>query len=263
MAIDPYTAPKARVEDVQTAAVKGEFIAGGQAVAADHGWQWIVAGWGLFKRQPGTWILLVVVLLVITILIALIPILGNIAGNVLGPVFGGGILLGCRALDRGDELELGHLFAGFRDQFGKLALVGLLYLVALFVIVLVSALVAGIGVGAAFRGMGGGGDIARGAIGVSAMLLALLIGLALLVPVAMAMWFAPSLIVFNDYGVTDALTASFNGCMKNIVPFTIYGLIFVGFAIVATIPLGLGWLVLLPTLAASLYASYRDIYYAG
>ncbi len=263
MATDPYTAPKARVEDVPAAAAEGEFIADGQAVAAGHGWQWIVASWELFKRQPGTWILLVLVLLVLTFLVALIPIIGHVAGNLLGPVFGGGILLGCRALDRGDALELGHLFAGFREQFGKLALVGLLYLVALFVIVVVAALIGGIGVGAALRGFGGGGDIARGAVGVSAVLLALLIGLALLVPVAMAMWFAPSLIVFNDYGVTDAFTASFNACLKNIVPFTIYGLIFIGLGIVASIPLGLGWLVLLPMLAASVYTSYRDIYYAG
>jgi len=36
----------------------------------------------------------------------------------------------------------------------------------------------------------------------------------------------------------------------------------VGFVlmIVATIPLGLGWLVLGPVLAASIYASYKDIY---
>ncbi len=262
MTTDPYAAPKARVADVPAAAAEGEFIAGGQAVAAGHGWQWIVAGWELFKRRPGTWILLIVVLIVVTILLAFIPIIGNIAGNVLGPVFGGGILLGCRELDRGGELELGHLFAGFRDQFGKLALVGLLYFVAVFAVVVVAALVGGIGVGTAMRGLGGG-EVAPGAVGVSAILLALLIGLALLVPIAMAMWFAPSLIVFNDYGVTDALTASFNGCLKNIWPFTIYGLIFLGFAIVATIPLGLGWLVLLPTLAASVYTGYRDIYYAG
>jgi hypothetical protein len=32
-------------------------------------------------------------------------------------------------------------------------------------------------------------------------------------------------------------------------------------AIVATIPLALGWLVLGPVLAATMYASYRDIFY--
>ena len=35
---------------------------------------------------------------------------------------------------------------------------------------------------------------------------------------------------------------------------TIYGLIFIGLAIVASIPLGLGWLVLAPVMAGSWYA---------
>jgi uncharacterized membrane protein len=76
------------------------------------------------------------------------------------------------------------------------------------------------------------------------------------------MWFAAALIVFQDYGIVDALGTSFRGCLKNIVPFLIYGVILFGFAIVASIPFALGWLALGPTLAASVYTGYRDIYYA-
>ena len=49
---------------------------------------------------------------------------------VLGPVFAGGVMLGCKALDEGGELELGHLFAGFKEKLGTLAAVGAIYLVA-------------------------------------------------------------------------------------------------------------------------------------
>jgi uncharacterized membrane protein len=48
--------------------------------------------------------------------------------------------------------------------------------------------------------------------------------------------------------------------MRNIVPFLLYGLVGVGLAIVATIPLLLGWLVLGPLTIASLYTGYCDIY---
>jgi hypothetical protein len=34
------------------------------------------------------------------------------------------------------------------------------------------------------------------------------------------------------------------------------------FGIVASIPAGLGWLVLMPVTAASVYTAYRDIYFA-
>jgi uncharacterized membrane protein len=53
---------------------------------------------------------------------------------------------------------------------------------------------------------------------------------------------------------------SFTGCLRNIVPFLVYGVVMLGLGIVACIPLMLGWLVLGPVLAASLYTSYKDIY---
>jgi uncharacterized membrane protein len=49
--------------------------------------------------------------------------------------------------------------------------------------------------------------------------------------------------------------------VKNILPFLIYGLISLGFGILASIPLGLGWLVLAPVIGTSIYTSYRDIYF--
>jgi uncharacterized membrane protein len=44
------------------------------------------------------------------------------------------------------------------------------------------------------------------------------------------------------------------------VPFLIYGIIMLVLSILATIPLGLGWLVLGPVAVASVYVAYRDIY---
>ena len=58
----------------------------------------------------------------------------------------------------------------------------------------------------------------------------------------------------------DAMRLSFNGCLSNVVPFLVYGLVGVVLAIVATIPLALGWLVLGPVTVTSLYTSYCDIY---
>ncbi len=260
MATDPYTAPRSRVADVPAAGAEGAFSADPRPVPAGHGWTWITDGWELFKRQPGTWILLLIVFILISVAIALIPILGSIASNLLWPVFAGGVMLGCRELAQGGELAVGHLFAGFRDHFGKLVVIGILYLVALIAIVLVAFMItgAGIGFGALMGGDPGGAEMS-----VRAILLTALIVLALIVPVVMAMWFAPTLVVLNDLGIGDAIRASFRACLRNVIPFLVYGAIGLGLAIVASIPLGLGWLVLGPTLAGSVYASYRDIFYAG
>ena len=53
---------------------------------------------------------------------------------------------------------------------------------------------------------------------------------------------------------------SFAGCLKNIVPFLVYGIVSMLLMVVATIPIFLGWLVLWPTVMGSVYASYRDIF---
>jgi len=53
---------------------------------------------------------------------------------------------------------------------------------------------------------------------------------------------------------------SFRGCLKNIIPFIIYGLVMFLAACVALIPFGLGMLVWIPVAVASNYVGYRRIF---
>jgi uncharacterized membrane protein len=263
MATDPYAAPRARVADVPAAAgPDAAFIPQGRAVRAGRGWTWFTDAWALFREQPGTWVLIMVVFVAVSIVIGIVPVLGSLAGYVLGPIFAGGLMLGCHELARGGELRLGHLFAGFRDRLGPLALLGVAYLVMVLVALVVAFAAAGAGLGLGWLlGMGGGDALPTG-IGTTSILLAVLVALALMIPAAMAIWFAPALIVLNDFGVGDALKVSFVASLKNFVPFLVYGAVFVGLAIVASVPLMLGWLALGPTIVASVYTAYRDIFYA-
>lgn len=258
MTTDPYAAPKSRVADVSTA-LAGHFLPEGRSVPGGRGWSWIAEGWGLFMRQPGVWILMIVVLFLIFLVLALIPFIGNVATPLLGPVFTGGIMLGCRALERGEDLQIAHLFAGFREHAGTLVLIGLFYMLATFAAVFIAALIGGVGFGALI----GFGDpsTASGARGAMAFIIAALVMLALMVPAAMAIWFAPALVVLNDATASESLLSSFFACLKNIVPYLVYAVILFVLAIAASIPFGLGWFALGPTLAASMYTAYRDIYY--
>jgi hypothetical protein len=56
------------------------------------------------------------------------------------------------------------------------------------------------------------------------------------------------------------MRTSFFACVKNIVAFQIYLLVLVGLTITAMIPYGLGFFVLVPTVFASIYTSYMDIF---
>ncbi len=252
---NPYAAPKAAVSD-ETVIIAADFVPGGQSRPAGNGWTWIAEGWEIFRRQPGMWIGIILLMFVIFVAAALIPIFGGLLLSLFGPVFAAGLVTGAKALDTGGELELGHLFAGFREKTGTLIGVGALYLAATLVMMLVVGLIMGVGM---FTMMGGGDAAAAAALGMT-MVLAMLVMFALLLPAIMAVWFAAPLVVFHDHGAIDALKGSFFGCLKNILPFLIYGLILMVASFIATIPLLLGWLVLGPVIAASVYTAYRDIY---
>jgi uncharacterized membrane protein len=94
----------------------------------------------------------------------------------------------------------------------------------------------------------------------SSSLSALLVALSLSIPLMMAAWFAPLLVIFKNMTALEAMRISFFACVKNIVAFQIYGFILIVLTILATMPYGLGLFVLVPTLFASIYASYQDIF---
>ncbi len=233
-----------------------EDVSSGRSVGAGQGWTWIADGFGLFKKAPGIWIALVVVLIVILAVLAFIPLLGAVATFLLMPLFVGGLILGCRALQGGGELELSHLFAGFKTHTANLIVLGALAIGGWIIVML--PVVAIVGVGAFFGAMRG--DAAGMAAMGGSFLLAWLVAMALSIPIYMALWFAPALVVLRGRAPVAALQESFLGCLKNIGPFLIYGIVMLVLSIFATIPFLLGWLVLGPVAIASVYVSYRDIY---
>ena len=239
----------------------GTPVAGGRAVAARRGWDWVAAGWALFRKQPRIWLAWVAVLVAIIVgLLMAHPLGGRLLLIGLGPLLMAGIASGCRELDEGRAMKFGHLFAGFGAAAGRLAAVGAICAIATVVIVLGVVSASGVDL-SAFRG--GQNVAAMPPAQLMAVLLAMLIILGLLTPVAMAAWFAPLLVVFHDRTATGAMRESFVASLRNIMPMLVYGVVILVLIVPATLPALLGWLILLPVLAASVYASYKDIFSAA
>ena len=226
-----------------------------RSVDAGSGWDWIRGGFGLFRQNPVIWIALFFIYLLVCMALSIVPVVGPIVLNLLAPVFMAGFMLGCQALESGEELEINHLFAGFKQNTSQLITVGGLYLAGIIMIVgLMFAMTGG-----AVLAMGQQGQ-AMGAAVSADMLPAALVALALLLPLIMAYWFAPTLVVFHGISAVDAMKLSFTACLRNILPFTVYSLISMVLLLLAAIPLGLGLLVMIPTMTASLYVSYKDVF---
>ena len=244
--------------DAASRPANGERQFEGHRVAAGRGWDWIVQAYALFRLQPGIWILMTVALAVLFILVGMVPVVGSFASALLLPIFGGGLMLGCKDLERDGQFEFEHLFAGFTQKTGDLVMVGAFSLFGWVVTFFVVASVIGGGV---FVGIARGGIEGAG-ISLAAMLIAALLAAGLSVPLYMATWFAPALIVLGGMSAGAALKASFFACLRNWMPFLVYSFALLFLGVAAAIPLGLGYLVLVPVLAASVYAAYQDIFEA-
>jgi uncharacterized membrane protein len=230
-----------------------------RGVASDRGIGWWSESWALFTKNAGMWIVLGLVFCVILLVLGFIPFLGSIATSLLLPAFMGGWMITARKVEGGGTIEVGDLFAGFKDKLNPLLVLGALLLAAGLVIVIAMSV---LGFGAALGvGLGGASNSTAGVLaGAMAGLLALLVGLALSVPVGMALWFAPALVVFDDVAPIDAAKASFAASLRNIVPSLIYGIVMFLACIVAAIPFGLGFIVLVPVAMLSVYVSYREVF---
>ncbi len=237
-----------------------------RSLPAGQGAAWWSEGWQVFMAAPGTWIGLIVVFILLMVAMAFVPVVGSLAESVLAPVFGGGIALGCHALAKGRPLTIGHLFEGFQGgRFMPLFIVGLIYLGAMFVLWIgVVAVVLGVAGGAGlFSALSSDASQMGVALMSSIGLVALVVVPIALVAVAaltMAYWFAPPLIVLNGEEPIAAMKKSFRACWQNVGATLVYGLIGIGLAIVASIPFGLGWILLAPVMAGSWYASWRETF---
>jgi hypothetical protein len=251
--LNPYRAPQASVAD--EAHSDGNLRAQPRSVSPGQGLQWIIEGFGLFRQAPIPWIVIIVVAFVLLAGVGFIPFVGQLASPFLSLLLAGGVIQGCRALDRDEELTIGHLFLGFQTHLAPLVIVAALYIAAMIVMMILAGVV---GFGSVMGLMRGGAGTAGGAA--SGVAIVVLVIMALMIPVAMAMWFAPSLIVLNDLAPLEAMKRSFAGCIRNILPLLLYLVIMFVLAFVASLPLLLGWLVLGPVFAGSIYRSYHDIF---
>jgi len=229
-----------------------------RVVPARQGWQWIVESFVLFRRQPLVWILLLAAMAVIWIASTLLQPIGPLAISLLSPIFLAGLMNACRVTDSGREPDISHLFSAFRSHAAPLVTIGGVYLVGNIIAVgIVFMIAGGDTISALLAKNRTEADVATALRGLS---MGLAVGTAVFMPVVMAAWFAPLLVVFHDLTPLAAMKSSFLASWRNLMPFTVYGAAMLLLWILASIPLMLGFVVLLPVMACSVYTGYKDIY---
>lgn len=230
-----------------------------RSVAAGRGWAWIVEAFRLFRRNPLMWLILNLILIGIVWLLGKVPVAGQYVFYLLAPFFLAGLMAACRKMENGGEIEIGHLFLGFRENTAQLVTVGGIHMVGQ---VLVSGLMISIG-GPEMREIMEGGEQAAANVPPelrSRILLALTVSLALYLPLAMALWFAPTLVMLDRQPGFRALLLSLKAGLRNIMPFLVYSLASSALFVLALIPFGIGLVLWVPVMVLTMYTSWKDVF---
>lgn len=251
---NPYEPPEAELSD------PADYDLEPGKVSLGSGIHWLGRGFWHFKQNPLAWVGAIIVFILLSIVVSFIPLVGVLAINLFSPVIMAGFILGSHEQHEGGDFRVGHLFAGFSNNVGQLVLVGVIYLLGIMLI------------GASFGIIMGGTMAATGMADPNmdpealmtllgpGMTIMMLIAAALLTLLAMAYYYAPTLIAIEDLSAMKAMKLSMKACLKNWLAFIIYGLIVIVLFFIAAIPVFLGYLILIPVLQAAIYVSYRDIF---
>ena len=231
-----------------------------QHLTAGHGWTWIKQGYALFMKAPVLWIVLLLICFVAAAGLSVVPVVGEPLASLMFPVILAGLMTGCRALERGEELELAHLFSGFQQRTAQLVTLGGIALVGQFMVFGAMMMVGGATLVGILMSNHPPADPNVMMQAISGAGFAVLLGATLFSVLLMAMQFAPMLVFFDNVAPVEAMKLSFRAFLRNIWAMTVYGVVFIFMAILATIPMMLGWLVLMPLMFTSLYACYSGIF---
>ncbi len=248
-----------------------------QTLPALSGWRWITAGFAIYRRNPLTLSLLVVSYWFVIVFLNLLPLVGALAASVAIPGLSVGLMQAACNVERGQSVGIQTLFGGFRANTKTLLVLGALYLLATLAALGMSTLVDG---GELLRFMLASTREEKQALSEADFTVPALMVALLMTPVLMAWWFAPVLAAWHRLSLGRSLFFSFIACMMNWRPFLVYGLglllaavvipglvlglmliLFPGLQSFAAVLVSVAMaLIVAPTVFASFYVGYRDIF---
>jgi uncharacterized membrane protein len=229
-------------------------------VRAAQGAEWFSCGWNLFKQDFGTWFIMFLLFIVIAIVLSLIPFIGTLVLSVISPALMAGFMFSASQMDQGNEIEIAHLFQGFKDKsrINNLLTLGALYLVAQILLMIIIFALLGSN---AMVSAGEAGEFDPQTMMTGSMMISMLLISLVALIIAMAFLYATPLVMLDNMKPVESVKASFSACLQNILPLLVFGIIYLLLAIIAAIPIFLGFLILLPVSILALYCSYKSIFH--
>jgi uncharacterized membrane protein len=233
--------------------------------SAARGWIWVKQGYQLIMISPLMAITFALIGMLVMFAALKMPVIGPLLAVLLMPVVMAGYMRVCRALEEEEELELSHLFEGFKKHAARLVTLGGFSVLGLLGASATMVFIGGDALATLLESFKSANDpqmlvdaMWTAGTGVA---FSLMVGFTLVFVLMLALQYAPMLVFFNDVPPVAAMRASLTGSLRNIIPYTVYSMIMQLVALILSIlPFNIGLIVLLPLGLTSLYVSYRNIF---
>lgn len=221
--------------------------------------RWFAQGWREhFVKAPLAWLALLGLWLIATIVLLVIPLIGQVAANILQPAFFAGIMLACRAQERGAEPQMNSLIAAFKQHAQPLIVAGcVIFFVELLVVMLVMSLglpevqATSDGKSIDFAGFRAAMDGKEWIAVIFFVLVGLIKGV---------FWFVPPLLAFHDMKASAAIRWSVYAFLSNFGAIFLYGVLVVGLFMLVILTYGAAMIVALPLMAITNYTGYKAMF---
>lgn len=240
------------------------------------GASWLAQGFRLFHRQPLGWTLILFIYWAGMLMLAFIPIFGMLLPLLIAPGLALGFIEIARAIDEQRTPAPPLLISAFRSPRAKAVLVlGSWYVLEIAAIMLITLAIDG---GTLLEWITTGQPPV--AEDIAGMRTASVVAALLYVPVMMAFWFAPQLVVWSEFSPIKALFFSFFAVWRNRGAFFRYLITWIGLTVfvgasVALLDMAFDFesntmgtllfpltLILMAIAHGSFYASTKDIFFA-
>jgi hypothetical protein len=200
-----------------------------EKLPARTGWLWVTQGFALFRKQPGGLSTLFLAGMLLMLVTRIVPLLGQFLPMLLAPVFSVALLQACIHIEQGKRVFPNLLMSGLRSPaLPMLLALGLLYLAAAALAMAGSALADG---GVLWQLMTGQIDVQSDEVRDANVGSAILLGMALYLPAAMAFCFAAPLIYLQNMGVGKAVFFSFFAVLRSFKAFVVFAASWIGISI--------------------------------
>ncbi len=228
-------------------------------LAAKQGLHWVNEGFRLYRRNPLILSAAFALLFGAVAAVSWIPIVGGVLSELISPLMVAGFMAAFRVLDRKENLQWPHFLAGVQGPWLPLMVVSAVQMLGMLLITQIM-LRMGFDQQAVMVAAQKSNSVAlQGSLNQS--MPALMTGMVLFIPLIMATWFAPALVLFGNARPGQSLLISLRAVTKNILPIIVNGLALgLVLFIAALIPLMLGFLVAMPVMFGSVYAAYQGIF---